>query len=154
VQWLFRKFLDIHWISNGYPDNYPDNPLSGPFTSLLWTIALDQDRSFSKIKKAIEGGNKRFPPKLKLQVTIAECSLDEKGRPRFRERLWAPDYEPLRTRIIQDTHDSIVTGHPGRDLLVSILSRRFYWPGLSQDVRRFVRNCDGCGSKKPWRERK
>ena len=26
--------LDIHWISNGYPDNYPDNPLSGPFTSL------------------------------------------------------------------------------------------------------------------------
>ncbi len=85
---------------------------------------------------------------------MAECSLDDKGRPRFRERLWAPDYEPLRTRIMQDTHDSAVTGHPGRDLLVSILSRRFYWPGLSQDVRRFIRNCDGCGSKKPWRERK
>jgi hypothetical protein len=120
----------------------------------LWITALDQDKSFNGIKEAIEEKKRRFPPELKLQVTIAECSLDEKGRPRFRERLWVPDYEPLRTRIVQDTHDSVVTGHPGRDLLVSILSRRFYWPGLSQDVRRFIRNCDGCGSKKPWREKK
>src|SRR6266516_3343830 len=120
----------------------------------LWTTALEQDKSFKEIRDAIERGDRRLPPQLKLQVTMAECSLDEKGRPRFRERLWAPEYEPLRTRIIQDTDDSAVTGHPGRDLLVSILSRRFYWPGLSQEVRRFVRNCDGCGSKKPWRERK
>jgi hypothetical protein len=125
-----------------------------PLVEDLWATALERDQDFSEIKKAIENGDRRFPPQLKLQVTIAECSLDGKGRPSFRERLWVPNYEPLRTRILQDTHDSPVTGHPGRDLLVSILSRRFYWPGLSQDVRRFVRNCDGCGSKKPWRERK
>lgn len=120
----------------------------------LWTTALEQDQDFSEIKKAIESESRRFPPQLQLQVTMAEGSLDEKGRPRFRERLWVPNYEPLRTKIMQDTHDSVVTGHPGRDLLISILSRRFYWPGLSQDVRRFMRNCDGCGSAKPWRERK
>ena len=132
----------------------PQSDEERPSVEDLWTTALEQDKSFKETKDAIERGDRRFPPQLKLQVTMAECSLDDKGRPRFRERLWAPDYELLRTRIIQDTHDSIVTGHPGRDLLVSILSRRFYWPGLSQDVRRFVRNCDGCGSKKPWRERK
>src|SRR5271163_2167307 len=132
----------------------PVNPQERPSIEDLWTTALEQDKSFEGIMDAIRREDRRFPPQLKLQVTMAECSLDERGRPRFRERLWAPEYEPLRTRIIQDTHDSVVTGHPGRDLLVSILSRRFYWPGLSQDVRRFVRNCDGCGSKKPWRERK
>ncbi len=132
----------------------PQSDEERPSIEDLWTTALEQDKSFKEIRDAIERGDRRLPPQLKLQVTMAECSLDEKGRPRFRERLWAPEYEPLRTRIIQDTHDSAVTGHPGRDLLVSILSRRFYWPGLSQEVRRFVRNCDGCGSKKPWRERK
>ena len=132
----------------------PQRDEGRPSIEDLWTAALEQDESFKEIKNAIERGDRRFPQQLKLQVTMAECSLDDKGRPRFRERLWAPDYEPLRTRIMQDTHDSAVTGHPGRDLLVSILSRRFYWPGLSQDVRRFIRNCDGCGSKKPWRERK
>ena len=137
---------------------HPEDPnlkedLQSPIEG-LWAIAIDQDEGFNEIRKAIKEEKRRFPTELKLQVTIAECSLDEKDRPRFRERLWVPDYEPLRTRIIQDTHNSVVTGHPGRDLLVSIISRRFYWPGLSQDVRRFVRNCDGCGSKKPWRERK
>ena len=51
------------------------------------------------IQEAIERGDRRLPPQFKLQVTMAECSLDGKGRPRFRERLWAPDYELLRTRI-------------------------------------------------------
>jgi hypothetical protein len=117
----------------GLETRQPDNPNLGDEQLLiedLWTIVLEQDESFKEIKNAIEREDRRFPLQLKLQVTIAECSLDDKGRPRFRERLWVPDYEPLRTRIIQDTHDSAVTGHPGRDLLVSILSRRFYWPGL------------------------
>ena len=120
----------------------------------LWATALERDRDYGKIRHAIQSRHRRFPPELKLHVTIAECSLDTQDRPRFRDRLWVPDFEPLRTRLIQVTHDSIVSGHPGRDQLISILSRRFYWPGLSQDVRRFVRNCDNCGSKKPWRERK
>jgi hypothetical protein len=99
----------------------------------LWATALEQDRTFNDIEGAIEAGSRASPPELKLQVTIAECSLDDKGKSRFRERLWALDYEPIRTRIIQDTYDSAVTSYPGRDLLVSILSRRFYWSGLSQD---------------------
>jgi hypothetical protein len=53
----------------------------------LWTTALEQDKSFKEIKDAIERGNRRFPPQLKLQVTMAEYSLNNKGRLRFRERL-------------------------------------------------------------------
>ena len=66
----------------------------------LWVTAVEQDRSFKEIKDTISRGDRRFPLQLKLQVTIAEYSLDDKGRPRFRERLWVPDYEPLRTRIV------------------------------------------------------
>ncbi|KAM4059166.1 reverse transcriptase (RNA-dependent DNA polymerase) [Hirsutella rhossiliensis] len=53
-----------------------------------------------------------------------------------RERVWIPGSEPLRTKIIQETHDSHITGHPGRDLTYSTLSRRFFWPGAASDVRR------------------
>ncbi|XP_044717007.1 integrase core domain-containing protein [Hirsutella rhossiliensis] len=37
----------------------------------------------------------------------------------WRERIWVPNHEPLR--------------HPGRDMLKSLLSRKFYWPGLDSD---------------------
>ncbi|KAM4055169.1 reverse transcriptase (RNA-dependent DNA polymerase) [Hirsutella rhossiliensis] len=69
----------------------------------------------------------------------------------FRERVWIPGSEPLRTKIIQETHDSHITGHPGRDLTYSTLSRRFFWPGAASDVRRFVRNCEVCGRNTIWR---
>jgi hypothetical protein len=36
----------------------------------------------------------------------------------------------------------------------AIASRDFFWPNISQDIRRFVRNCDQCGGAKPWREKK
>ncbi|XP_044721704.1 reverse transcriptase (RNA-dependent DNA polymerase) domain-containing protein [Hirsutella rhossiliensis] len=52
-----------------------------------------------------------------------------------RERVWIPGSEPLRTKIIQETHDSHITGHPGRDLTYSTLSRRFFWPGAASDKR-------------------
>jgi hypothetical protein len=53
----------------------------------LWTTTLKQNKSFKEIKDAIEREDRRLPLQLKLQITMAECSLDDKGRPRFRERL-------------------------------------------------------------------
>ena len=49
----------------------------------LWATALEQDRTFNDIEGAIEAGSRASPPELKLQVTIAECSLDDKGKSRF-----------------------------------------------------------------------
>lgn len=48
----------------------------------------------------------------------------------------------------------MLTGHPGRDQLKVIINRRFTWPGLSQDVRQFMPNCDICGSKAVWRDKR
>ncbi|KAF7574116.1 hypothetical protein PtrM4_057390 [Pyrenophora tritici-repentis] len=87
-------------------------------------------------------------------VSIAECTLDERGLLRFRDRIWIPDCEPLRTQIIQNIHDSHITGHPGRDLTYTILSRQFFWSGAASDVRRFVRNCEICGRNTIWRDTK
>jgi integrase-like protein len=87
-------------------------------------------------------------------MSISECKVDEQNRLQFRDRLWVPDYEPLRTGLIQSTHDSILTGHPGKDALYAILARRFFWPSISDDVKRFTRNCDKCGANNVWRSRR
>jgi hypothetical protein len=55
---------------------------------------------------------------------------------------------------MQDAHDTTLTGHPGHNLMYAIISQRFFWPNLSRDVRRFVRNCDDCRSSVIWRERR
>ena len=42
------------------------------------------------------------------------------------------------------THDSAESGHPGKNKLYKILSRNYWWPNLHFDVKRFIRNCNGC----------
>jgi transposase InsO family protein len=119
-----------------------------------WGQALAHDNVLQELTLAVREGQRKFPSNLGVKVSISECTLNERGELLFRSRLWVPKSEPLRTRIIQETHDSVMTGHPGRETTLALLSRRFFWPTCATDVRRFVRNCGKCGANTLWRSRR
>ena len=119
-----------------------------------WSMAEREDTLYGQIKDAVARSAPKFPTELELKVSIAECTINDEGQLLFRERRWVPDSEPLRTTLIQTVHDSIIGGHPGREVTSSLMSRQFFWPNMLRDIRRFVRNCDVCGRMKAWRERK
>ena len=154
------------WVLGGDKDQEDDeepirdNPPVCPFTESepnlrqLWNRALEINKRYWLLRNMVREGARQIPPKWGLPISISECSVDDGGRLLWRDRIWIPHSEPLRTAIIQQCHDSALTGHPGRDLLKAIISRRFTWPGLSQDIRQFLPNCDICGSKAVWREKR
>jgi transposase InsO family protein len=119
----------------------------------LWKSALGNDKEYSQIKRAVEQNETKLPSTLNLKISISECDVND-GQLRFRDRIWVPNSEPLRTRMIQETHDSMANGHPGREQTTALLSRRFFWPDMIKDIRRFLRNCDICGRTKAWREKR
>ena len=126
-----------------------------PELQSLWDKGVQNDqKNFLHIYNALHKGLACFPPQLKLKAPIGECIVDSRGALCFRNRLWIPEWEPLRTALIQRTHDSHMTGHPGRDNTFAILARQFYWPGMSLMVRKFCRNCDVCGRAHVWRSRR
>ena len=90
---------------------------------LLWKNGLETDRNYLQMVKAIYDGMRTFPAILGVRVSISECSLSDQQALLFRGRYWVPDLDELRTRIIQVTHDSLVTGHPGRESTIAILMR-------------------------------
>lgn len=132
----------------------------------LWDQTVEVDEVYKAAYTAVKARERVFPATLGLKVQIAECAIDGGGRLTFRERIWVPggngergnqaetEKDVLRTRIVQDTHDSAAAGHPGRDGTLAMVSRRFFWPGQSQLVRRFVANCDTCGRGHIWRQSK
>lgn len=119
-----------------------------------WELARDGDDDYQGAIRTLQQGLRKFPPELKLKVSTSECTIDQAQKLRFRGRLWVPNSEPLRTKIIQTAHDSRLTGHPGREETYTVVSREYFWPNMSIDIRRFVRNCDLCNGAKPWRELK
>ena len=87
---------------------------------------------------------KKFP--------LSETNVTD-GRIFFRDKLFVPDVGQFRFRLIKKSHDDPAAGHPGKTKTYEILSRYYYWPGIINDVKRFVRNCYGCRKSKNSRDK-
>lgn len=64
-------------------------------------------------------------------------------------RLYIPNDEALKTKILQECHDSPLAGHLGTDKTLEQVKRRFYWPGMDKDIEAYVISCDACQRNKP-----
>ena len=54
----------------------------------------------------------------------------------------------LQTDVIRDLHECAVSGHLGEEKVLSQLKERFYWPGCTEAVRTWCRQCKTCASRK------
>ncbi|KAG1929330.1 retrotransposable element [Pimephales promelas] len=59
-------------------------------------------------------------------------------------------YVPTRLRLslMDSVHTSLGSGHPGSQVTLSLVQQRYWWPGMAQDVSRYVRGCSVCAMAK------
>lgn len=123
-----------------YANIHPMTPIEH-----LWNSAYSEDPFPNEVIDMINNGVK----KSKL-VPLGECSVSG-NRLMFRNKLWVPNHEPLRLRLLQRHHDIPTAGHPGRAKTLELLTRRYYWPSMRKDVDRYVANCHHCRRSKALR---
>ena len=58
------------------------------------------------------------------------------------QRLTIPEDNNLRFTILQEAHNSQISGHLRNDKTYEQVLRNFYWLKLSQDVKRYVKKYD------------
>jgi len=67
----------------------------------------------------------------------------------YKERkMYVPKDNPLRTEIIRLYHNTPVGGHGGQWKTVELVTRNFWWPGVTKEVKRYVKGCDSCQRNK------
>jgi transposase InsO family protein len=62
----------------------------------------------------------------------------------FNDRIYVPDHKQLRWTILSRYHDLCVSGHQGVRRTRTRISRIYFWPGMEQDIRKFVKTCLTC----------
>ena len=72
------------------------------------------------------------------EFSIADKLLLYKGR------IWLPSDIPIITTLLTEYHATPTGGHAGVAKTVARLMTNFYWPGLRDDVSRFVAQCVDC----------
>ena len=68
-------------------------------------------------------------------------------------RVCVPQDKLLRQQIMFELHDSPMAGHPGVNRTLANITRRFYWPGMSKDIRYYVKVCTTCQRVKSGRHK-
>ncbi|GJP49600.1 hypothetical protein CLOM_g8787 [Closterium sp. NIES-68] len=69
------------------------------------------------------------------------------------DRIWVPSYRLLRELLIQEVHDSNLSGHFGVDKTLKALQWFYYWPDMVTDVQRYVAACPICQQMKSSHQR-
>ena len=57
--------------------------------------------------------------------------------------IYVPKDTELRAEVIRLHHDVPAAGHGGRWKTVELVTRNYWWPGVTRDVGRYVEGCDG-----------
>ena len=72
----------------------------------------------------------------------------ENGIILHRGQVYVPKDESLRRDIVRNYHDHIAIGHLGRWKTYELVSREFWWPGMSTFVKSYVDGCATCQATK------
>jgi hypothetical protein len=95
----------------------------------------------------------------RLRTTLANPSLDPRwsvdpeGFLRLDGRIYVPDTDDLRLRILQYKHDHPLSGHFGQSKTISLVRREYTWPGLRAFITHYCKSCTNCGRAKVPRHR-
>ena len=61
-----------------------------------------------------------------------------------KEKVYVLKDEELRVEIIRLHHDVPAAGYRGRWKTVELVTRNYWWPGVTRDVGKYVEGCNLC----------
>jgi transposase InsO family protein len=73
----------------------------------------------------------------------------------YQNRKYVPRNNALRRELLRQYHDHETAGHPGAPTTYFLLSRDYWWPGITTYVKQYVKGCGKCQQYKinrhPWK---
>jgi len=101
----------------------------------------EEDLGWMQRKKELESWKKKGK-ELPKQRSIYDDLLY------YKDRLFIPANKDLQTLITKGCHDSQVAGHFRQEKTLEMITRDFYWKGLTDWVNDYVRSCTACQQAK------
>jgi hypothetical protein len=50
----------------------------------------------------------------------------------------------MKSKILKETHDSILGGHHGMNKTYKAIKEHYQWPNMKQDVEEYMKRCEKC----------
>ena len=79
---------------------------------------------------------------------------EEDGVAYMEGRVYVLNNKELKEEILREHHDPADVGYPGQHRMQELIKRTYWWPGLKEDVKKYVQGCIKCQQNKVQHQRK
>ena len=63
---------------------------------------------------------------------------EEEGVIYIEGRIYIPNNKRIQEEILKKNYDSVDIGYPGQHRMLELLKRTYWWPGLKENIKRYV----------------
>jgi hypothetical protein len=123
------------------PDKLFINLINVELTKLIES-ATTSDELVKDISNVLS--TKRIPP---IKSSLSDWKIEDR-KLFYQNQCYIPDSDGIQKLIVQEIHDSPMTGHPGRDSTLEMVQRHYWWPRLHHFVNEYVAGCATCQQNK------
>jgi transposase InsO family protein len=102
------------------------------------TSIVDRILQANRTARSLQALRKQAESETKSNLSL------ENGLLLYKDRLVVPDEANLRTYLIREAHNQVSTAHPGKAKTAQLLSARYYWKNMWNDIDQYCRNCHDC----------
>ena len=56
-------------------------------------------------------------------------------------RIYMLNNQKIKEKILQKSHDPVDIGHPGQQQIMNLIKRNYWWPGIKNNVKKYIQRC-------------
>jgi len=72
----------------------------------------------------------------------------------MKRRIYVPNSKKIKEDILKENHDSVDVEHPGQHRMMEFFKRTYWWPGLKENIKKYVQECFKCQQNKVQYQKK
>jgi len=100
--------------------------------------ASNIDDEIQDIKTNVHKGRKEMK-----EIPLGQSQWQD-GLLWYQAKIWITKEKGILITLIAKYHEPAQAGHGGTAKSTGLISRRYYWPKIREDIKRFMKNCDTC----------
>ena len=109
--------------------------LENPEDELLTTIRKKKNNIDNYVRLVLDAKNKEWEEREDDVILWQGC-------------IYVPKDKVLHGHIIGLHHDTQIAGHPGQYKTIELVTCNYWWPGVSRDIKAYIKGCKKCQATK------
>jgi len=79
---------------------------------------------------------------------------EEDGVVYMEGRIYVPNNKKIKEEILKENHNLMDMGYPGQYQMLEVIKRTYWWPGLKNNMKKYVQGCFKCQQNKIQHQKK